>query len=392
MQLYKSVSELTALIRETLELNFDALSVEGELSNFKKHASGHWYFTLKDSNAQISCAMWKGFNNLVFFTPEDGMKVTVNGKITLYPPRGSYQIDVRSMKPAGVGELQAAFERLKNKLSEEGLFDEEFKKPIPKFPQKIGVITGPESAAYRDIINIATRRYPLVELVVEPTRVQGEGSAELISKAIKEFNKRKDIDTLIIARGGGSLEDLWAFNEEVVARAIFESRIPVISGVGHEIDFTIADFVADLRAPTPSAAIELATPNRDDLLGALQSYSNEIEDALLEKLEAGGSAVEGLLRSYAFRNIENKVRNGFQSVDNLYSGLTKNIIQLNRNKIQKLKLLEKSLDGFNIEKTLKKGFTLIEQNGKLVSRAKSLTKTEKIKIKFYDDEIEIKNV
>lgn len=390
MQEYQSVTELTSLIRETLELNFDSLSVTGEISNFKKHISGHWYFTLKDENAQISCAMWKGFNNYVFFTPEDGMKVIVNGRITVYPPRGTYQIDVRSMKPAGVGELQAAFEKLKQKLSAEGLFDEVHKKAIPRFPKKIGIITGADSAAYRDILNIASRRYPLVELIVAPTRVQGEGAAKLIANSIKEFNKIDDVDILIVARGGGSLEDLWAFNEEIVARAIFDSRIPIISGVGHEIDFTIADFVSDLRAPTPSAAIELATPNREDILEALRNYSDRIEQTTLEKIEGSAEAIEAILHSYAFRNIENKVNTGIQTVDNLYSSMNKSIVQLHKNQAQHLKLLEKSIEGFNIEKTLKKGFTLIKQNGKFVGRSKEFSKSREFKIKFYDEEVEIK--
>ncbi|RJP61526.1 MAG: exodeoxyribonuclease VII large subunit [Ignavibacteriales bacterium] len=391
MQQYKSVSELTALIRETLELNFESISVEGEISNFKKHASGHWYFSLKDSGAQISCTMWKGFNNLVFFTPEDGMKIIVNGKISVYPPRGSYQIDVRSMKPSGVGELQAAFERLKNKLAEEGLFDSEFKKPIPIFPSKIGVITGADSAAYRDILNIAQRRYPLAELIIAPTKVQGDGAAELIVKAIESFNKREDIDTLIIARGGGSLEDLWAFNEEIVARSIFGSKIPIVTGIGHEIDFTIADFVSDLRAPTPSAAIELSTPNKDDLLFLLEEYQDDFEEIILQKISDGSKEVKNILTSYAFRNMENRINNGFQKVDNLYTSFSRSIQLLINNKMQKISLFEKSVENYDIEKTLKKGFTLIKQNGKFVNRAQKFSNTETFQIKFFDDQIEIKN-
>jgi exodeoxyribonuclease VII large subunit len=294
------------------------------------------------------------------------------------------------MKPAGVGELQAAFEKLKQKLSAEGLFDEVHKKAIPRFPKKIGIITGADSAAYRDILNIASRRYPLVELIVAPTRVQGEGAAKLIANSIKEFNKIDDVDILIVARGGGSLEDLWAFNEEIVARAIFDSRIPIISGVGHEIDFTIADFVSDLRAPTPSAAIELATPNREDILEALRNYSDRIEQTTLEKIEGSAEAIEAILHSYAFRNIENKVNTGIQTVDNLYSSMNKSIVQLHKNQAQHLKLLEKSIEGFNIEKTLKKGFTLIKQNGKFVGRSKEFSKSREFKIKFYDEEVEIK--
>src|SRR3989339_1122501 len=204
-----SVSELTKHIKLTLEENFSEVSVIGEMSNFKAHVSGHWYFNLKDANAVISCAMWKGLNNYVFFTPQDGMKIIVSGRITVYPPRGSYQIDVRSMKPAGVGELQAAFEKLKLKLSAEGLFDEQFKKSIPKFPQKIGIVTAIDGAAFQDMKSIASRRYPLVELVIASSKVQGEGAAAEIAENIKLLNKFNDIDVIIVGRGGGSLEDLW---------------------------------------------------------------------------------------------------------------------------------------------------------------------------------------
>ncbi len=391
MQKYKSISELTSSIRETLQTNFDAITVEGEISNFKAHVSGHWYFTLKDSGAQISCAMWRGFNNYVFFTPEDGMKVIVNGKITVYPPRGTYQIDVRSMKPAGVGELQAAFERLKQKLSDEGLFDEELKKTIPRFPNKIGIITGADSAAMRDMINIAERRYPIAELVIAQTQVQGEGAADKISKLISEFNKQSDIDVLIVSRGGGSLEDLWAFNEEKVARSIFESKIPVISGVGHEIDFTIADFVSDLRAPTPSAAMELATPSRDELMEILNNYSIELEETILNKIESENDSVKELLNSYGFRKLETDLQSRIQFVDNLYSQLNRNINSVIRNNSYKIDGLKKLLQGYNVEKTLKKGFTLIKQNGKFVPRSKELKQDGEFSIIFTDDEVKVKN-
>ncbi|MCB0749972.1 MAG: exodeoxyribonuclease VII large subunit, partial [Ignavibacteriae bacterium] len=206
----------------------------GEISNFKAHVSGHWYFTLKDKNAQISCTMWRGVNNYVFFTPQDGMKVILTGKVTVYPPRGNYQLDVRSMKPAGEGELQKAFEALKRKLFEEGLFDEERKKTIPVYPNKIGVVTGSDTAAFKDMLSVAARRFPLVKILIAPARVQGEGAAEAIVHSIEELNKIKDVDVIIISRGGGSLEDLWAFNEEIVVRAAASSSIPLISAVGHE--------------------------------------------------------------------------------------------------------------------------------------------------------------
>ncbi len=284
-QIY-SVSDITKSIKFILESTFEKINIEGEISNFKAHGSGHWYFSLKDEGAVINCTMWKGVNNYVFFTPEDGMKVTITGRITVYPPRGSYQIDVRSMKPAGVGELQAAFERLKKKLFDEGLFDVEFKKNIPSLPKKIGLITAAEGAALRDMISVAERRFPALELLVVPTRVQGSGAAQNIVKNIKKLNSLKDIDVIILARGGGSLEDLWAFNEEIVARAIFSSKIPIITGIGHEVDFTMADFVSDLRAPTPSVAMELATPDIEEIKGFIKdSYllSCDIIDRTLEE-------------------------------------------------------------------------------------------------------------
>ncbi len=268
-----TVSELTKQIKQTLEDGFSQISVEGEISNFKAHVSGHWYFNLKDANAVISCTMWKGLNSYVFFTPQDGMKIIVNGKISVYPPRGSYQIDVKSMKPAGVGELQAAFEKLKQKLSDEGLFDKEHKKEIPLFPEKIGIVTAIDGAAFRDMISVAKRRYPLAELIIAPSKVQGSGAAETIVESLERLNERDDIGVIILGRGGGSIEDLWAFNEEIVARAVYKSKIPVIAGIGHEIDFTIADFVADLRAPTPSAAMEIATPNMQEIIAFINEFS-----------------------------------------------------------------------------------------------------------------------
>jgi len=298
-----TVSELTTSIKNILEENFNDLNLVGEISNYKAHPSGHWYFTLKDSGAQISATMWKGVNSSVFFTPQDGMKVIVKGRVTVYPPRGNYQIDVRSMKPAGEGELQAAFERLKRKLSDEGLFDVKYKKAISKFSQKIGIVTGTSTAALKDMISVAERRFPLVELVIAPARVQGEGAAEEIVESIKSLNKQNDIDLIIIARGGGSLEDLWPFNEEIVARAIFDSRIPIISGVGHEVDFTIADFVADLRAPTPTAAMELATPDKTDIFAFINEFFYYSSGSLSDKIKKEKKEIAQILNSYGFRTV-----------------------------------------------------------------------------------------
>jgi exodeoxyribonuclease VII large subunit len=257
-----TVSELTAKIRDLLAKNFMDILVQGEVSNCREAQSGHIYFTLKDDRAQVRCVFFKQQQRGIKFRPEDGLQVTVRGSISVYEQRGEYQIYVENLEPVGRGALQLAFEQLKKRLEAEGLFDAKRKKPLPLLPSRIGIITSPRGAAVRDVVRILTRRFPNVHLTVYPVRVQGEGSAEEIVKALKFFNARKIVDVLILARGGGSLEDLWSFNEEIVARAIFASEIPVISGVGHETDFTIADFVADLRASTPSAAAELVVQTR----------------------------------------------------------------------------------------------------------------------------------
>jgi exodeoxyribonuclease VII large subunit len=257
-----TVSELTAKIRDLLAKNFMDILVQGEISNCREAQSGHIYFTLKDDRAQVRCVFFKQQQRGIKFRPEDGLQVTVRGSISVYEQRGEYQIYVENLEPVGRGALQLAFEQLKKRLEAEGLFDAKRKKPLPLLPSRIGIITSPRGAAVRDVVRILTRRFPNVHLTVYPVRVQGEGSAEEIVKALKFFNARKIVDVLILARGGGSMEDLWSFNEEIVARAIFTSEIPVISGVGHETDFTIADFVADVRASTPSAAAELVVQTR----------------------------------------------------------------------------------------------------------------------------------
>src|SRR5438132_12319565 len=257
-----TVSELTAKIRDLLSKNFTDISVQGEISNCREAQSGHIYFTLKDDRAQVRCVYFKQQQRGIKFRPEDGLLMTVRGSISVYETRGEYQIYVENLEPVGRGALQLAFEQLKKRLEADGLFDPASKKPLPLLPSRIGIITSPRGAAVRDVVRILTRRFPNVHLTVYPVRVQGEGSAEEIVKALKFFNSRKIVDVLILARGGGSMEDLWSFNEEIVARAIFASEIPVISGVGHETDFTIADFVADVRASTPSAAAELVVQPR----------------------------------------------------------------------------------------------------------------------------------
>jgi len=378
-----TVSEITKNIKVLLEENFSQVSVVGEISNFKPHISGHWYFNLKDSDAVISCTMWKGLNSYVYFTPQDGMKVVVNGKLTVYPPRGNYQIDVRSMKPAGVGELQAAFEALKQKLAAEGLFDEEHKKEIPEIPQKIGIVTAIDGAAFRDMISVAKRRFPLVELVIAPSRVQGSGAAGEIVDGIKMLNE-SEVDVIIVGRGGGSIEDLWAFNEEIVARAIYNSQIPIISGVGHEIDFTIADFVADLRAPTPSAAMELATPNISEIISFITAFVSNSAGTLTDICEEKKYDVINIMKSYGFRIPEDMVRTNVQKIDFLLSKIFQSMDFVLINYKNKISLAEKILDSNDVRKQLKKGFSMIKQDSKLIKRKSDLDVNQATEITFYD--------
>jgi exodeoxyribonuclease VII large subunit len=331
--------------------------------------------------------MWKGFNQYVFFTPQDGMKIIVNGRLTVYPPRGSYQLDIRSMKPAGLGELQEAFERLKRKLEAEGLFDEEFKKPIPVLPKKIGIVTAIDSAAFRDLVSVAKRRFPLVELVIAAARVQGVGAAESIVSSIKQLNKFGSSDVIIIARGGGSIEDLWAFNEEIVARAIFKSKIPIISGIGHEVDFTIADYVADLRAPTPSVAMELATPDVSDIENFINEFLMESSKTVEEYIEVKKEEIISTLKSYSFRLPFDILNRKVQKTDNVTSKVLKSIERFQILYDKKISILAATLESYDIQRSLKRGFVLVKQNSKFVTRASNFKKAEKANLKFYDGEV-----
>lgn len=274
-QIY-TVTEITRAIKFSLETEFPQVWIEGEISNLRIPTSGHMYLTIKDKESQIKVVMFKSSKSQLKFEPKDGDSIIVRGKITVYEPRGEYQVVVDYMEPKGIGALQLAFQQLKEKLLKEGLFDEEIKKSIPFLPQKIGVVTSPTGAAIRDMLNIIDRRFPNMHIQIVPVKVQGEGAAREIATAIKDLNEMTDVDVIIIGRGGGSIEDLWAFNEEVVARAVFESDIPIISAVGHEIDFTISDFAADLRAPTPSAAAELVVRDKNALLENIMTLNKRL--------------------------------------------------------------------------------------------------------------------
>src|SRR5881296_1430995 len=283
-----TVSELTRSIRGTLEAKFDAIWVQGEISNYKQHASGHQYFTLKDQRAQIACVIWRDAMAPLRQPLVDGVQVQVYGTVTVFEARGQYQLNVQILQPRGLGLLQAKFEALKRKLETEGLFAQERKRPLPKFPRRIGIITSPTGAAIHDMLNVLCRRAPWLQILINPVRVQGAGAAQEIAVAIREFALPSEafapVDLIVVTRGGGSIEDLWEFNEEIVARAVFHSALPVISAVGHEIDFTICDFVADLRAPTPSAAAELIVPNVADLERRLDGCTRALAHQLLNRV------------------------------------------------------------------------------------------------------------
>ena len=292
-----TVSRLTSLIKDVLEENFERVWVEGEVSNLAMPVSGHLYFTLKDAGAQIRCVMFRASARALKFKPKDGMGLVVRGRVSLFEPRGEYQLILEYLEPQGIGALQMAFAQLKERLAKEGLFDEAHKKQIPKLPQRIGIVTSATGAAIHDILNVLDRRFANVEVLIYPVKVQGEGAAAEIARAVRDFNRYGDIDVMIVGRGGGSMEDLWAFNEEIVARAIYHSRIPVISAVGHEVDFTIADFVADLRAPTPSAAAELVVKSKSELAAELDALSHRLKQGIRHILSDYRGSVHALARS-----------------------------------------------------------------------------------------------
>jgi len=292
-----TVSRLTALLRGVLEENFEQLWVQGEVSNLSYPSSGHCYFTLKDVGAQLRCVMFKGAVKNLKFRLTDGMALIARGRISVYDQRGEYQLICEYLEPAGIGALQTAFVQLKEKLALEGLFAEEHKVNMPRFPRKIGVITSPTGAAIHDILNVLKRRFASLQVLLYPVRVQGEGSSLEISRAIDEMNRMAEVDLVIVGRGGGSLEDLWAFNEEAVARAVYRSKIPVISAVGHETDWTICDFVADLRAPTPSAAAELVIASSEELRGQIDALTHRLTRSVENVLAAHDGRLEGLRRA-----------------------------------------------------------------------------------------------
>lgn len=381
-----SVTELNSYIKNKIadDEYLNNVLIKGEISNFKNHYTGHMYFTLKDENSLIKCVMFKTYAQKLEFMPKDGMKVFVLGGVSVFERDGVYQIYVKAMQEDGVGILYKKYEELKKRLEEEGYFDEEHKKPIPQMPKIIGVLTSQTGSVIRDIINVSTRRNPNVNIRLFPVPVQGEGAAEKIADGIKFMNENNLADVLILARGGGSLEDLWPFNEEIVAHAIYNSEIPIISAVGHETDFSISDFVADLRAPTPSAAAELAVPDIYEVRQKINTYQNRLRLTLVKKVEIMRLRYEKCMSSRVFKEPLRNINDNYLKVDTYIKRL-ENCIKT-KQKEEKTKYIElvSKLDTLSPLKTLTRGYSIVEQNNKIIKSANGVKTGDKIDIRFTD--------
>ncbi len=411
---YITVTQLTRYIKYKIDndVNLGEVFLKGEISNFKAHSRGHFYFTLKDDNSRINAIMFASSTKNIKFVPQDGMKVMVTGKISVFEATGQYQIYVNEMLEDGLGNLFIAYEQLKKKLEEEGLFKEEHKKKIPKIPRRIGVVTAPTGAAIKDIISTIKRRWPLVEIYLFPALVQGEDAKEDIVKQIKRAEEF-DLDTLIVGRGGGSIEDLWAFNEEIVARAIYECSIPVISAVGHEVDFTIADFVADLRAPTPTGAAEMAVPQVGDVINYLNQLNIRLNKVISNMVTNYRDRLSGITNRNIFKNPMTIYQTKEMMFDNIFERLkhsTMNLVNIKSKRLIELKssyvlkspyrLLDNKankylnlvgkLETLSPLLTLKRGYTMDKSEGKVLSSCKNIKKGDVLEINFHDGEINTK--
>lgn len=387
---YLTVSVINRYIKHKIDSdeNLQTVYIKGEISNFKWHSSGHLYFSIKDETSKINAIMFKSYADKITFKPQDGSKVLIIGRISVYEATGNYQIYVEDMQEDGVGNLYIAFEKLKKKLQEEGLFDEDHKKTLPKYPTKIGVITANTGAAIRDIVSTIERRYPITQIYLFPSLVQGEFAKEDIVKNI-QLADTYDLDVLIVGRGGGSIEDLWPFNEEVVARAIYDAKVPIISAVGHEVDYTIADFVADLRAPTPTGAAELAVPNLIDLQNYLKQLTIRSNENMLKKLHFESLKLDGFKNSYVIKNPMIIYENKKQKLDILQDNLQKIILQKMDKTNQKMQNLIEKLELVNPLNILKRGFSLTYKDDKIVKQIKDIQENDTLKIRYHDGKISV---
>ena len=366
-----TVRELNDVVRQVLEDGFGDIAVEGEISNLKQQTSGHWYFTLKDDAAQLSAVFFRGDASRVRFRPEHGLRVRAFGRLTLYTAQGKYQLVVRDLVPVGQGALELAFRQLKEKLQAEGLFDEARKRPLPRFPRRIALVTSPTGAAVRDMLTTLATRWPLLRIFVVPVAVQGDRAPDEIVHALEFVNRVRAADVVIVARGGGSLEDLWAFNDERVARAIVASRIPVVSGVGHEVDFTIADFVADRRAPTPTAAAALVVPHRDEVRQQLGQSDQRMARALRRRLELPRQRLQQLMTRYGMRRLPALVPELAQKVDETLEGLEAALGRGLERHTTRLEALRAQLQALGPHRVLERGYAYCVDaaDGTVVGRA-----------------------
>ena len=387
-----SVTELNSYIKNKIadDEYLNNILIKGEISNFKHHYTGHMYFTLKDDNSLIKCIMFKSYTSNLKFVPKDGMSVLAFGTVSVFERDGVYQLYCKAMQEDGVGNLYKEYEELKNKLEKEGLFDNSHKKKLPVMPKIIGVLTSNTGSVIKDIINVSTRRNPNVYIRLYPVPVQGEGAGAKIAEAIKFMNNKNLADVLILARGGGSLEDLWPFNEEVVARAIYESKIPIVSAVGHETDFSISDFVADLRAPTPSAAAEIVVPNIVDIKQNLNTYNIRLKNALKKKVELMQMRYEKCMKSRVYTDPLKIVNDNYIKLDMLIKSMTNGVMnKFQKSKTQAIKNFAK-LDALSPLKTLSRGYSIIEKDNKIIKNIEDLKKDELIKIRMQNGEKEAK--
>ncbi len=385
-----SVTQVNLYIKELMNCNdiLTDIMVKGEISNFKAHSSGHMYMSLKDEGGVMRAVMFRGAASKLNFTPQNGMKIIARGRVSVYERDGQYQLYIDSMQQDGIGDLYVAFEKLKQKLSQEGLFNPEHKQKLPRYPKKIGIVTAPTGAAIRDIINVLSRRFSYSDIVLYPVLVQGENSAESIVKAIEYFNNANNIDVMIVGRGGGSIEDLWSFNEEIVARAIYNSHIPIISAVGHEIDFTIADFVADMRAPTPSAAAEIAVPSQIELKEKFNNVYNRLYSQASRVLERGKLQIRNCTERPAFKNPLLKIGEERIYLDRVYHDLETTVDRIFDEKKQQLKISVSKLDGLSPLGALARGFSVAKDSeNKVIKSVKQVEKNDKIEITVEDGKI-----
>ena len=389
-----TVSELNAYIKNIFENDrtLRAVTVRAEISNLTRHSTGHLYFTLKDSEGQIKAVMFRSNAMRMAFMPESGMKVTVHGQISVYPRDGTYQIYVFSMQPDGIGALYLAYEQMKERLSFEGLFDKGHKKPIPKIPERIGVITSPTGAAVRDIINVITRRFPLAKIYLYPALVQGEGAEESLISALDYLDTSGLCDVVIIGRGGGSIEDLWAFNSEKLARRIYAATVPIISAVGHETDFTICDFVADMRAPTPSAAAEIAVPDKKEILMRLDGYNERCSAALRALARSSRERLGALLDRDALKSPESLFNEKKEDVEELSERAARHAFLIIDGASRSFSILAQKLNALSPLSVLSRGYSVVDKGGEIVKCKGQLSSGDEIKIRLSDGDIKARVV